>query len=75
LSSTDKTTFKVLLCVAILQNRADLILSAIRHTLKAKISDIEVKIEMECKSSTFHVLNVNAFHFIMSLPSMFLLDF
>ena len=40
--STDKTTFKVLLCVAILQNRADLILSAIRHTLKAKIADIEV---------------------------------
>ncbi|KAL5268418.1 hypothetical protein ACHWQZ_G002322 [Mnemiopsis leidyi] len=39
--STDKTTFKVLLCVAILQNRADLILSAIRHTLKAKIADIE----------------------------------
>ena len=40
-SSTDKRTFKVLLCVAILQNRADLILSAIRHTLKAKIPDIE----------------------------------
>ena len=52
MSSTDKSVFKVLLTVAILQNKVDSVLAAVRHTLKAKISELQV-----CYTEHFKLAN------------------